>query len=119
MRSSKADRQTTRALGKIDIDLFAELVGAAYEEADHDRRRTDRSLMLLCAELEQAHALLLEAFVLCQARFGKLRPETALKTIRFYGCASARLSRKSGGRNSLPQHLRAIGVSCAAGTFWG
>jgi hypothetical protein len=85
MRSSKADRQTTRASGKVDIDLFAELIDAAYEEADHDRRRTDRSLMLLCAELEQAHAPLLEAFVLCQARFGKLRSETALKTIRFYG----------------------------------
>ena len=122
MRLSKADRQTTRASGKVDIDLFAEHVGAAYEEADHDRRRTDRLLMLLCAELEQARAPLLED--LC-AVSGALRQVAVGDRIedhpllRLRARLRERLSRKRDGRNSLLQHLRAIGVSCAAGTFGG
>jgi diguanylate cyclase (GGDEF)-like protein/PAS domain S-box-containing protein len=58
----KQIEKATLASGEVDMDLLAELVGAAYEEADRDRRRTDRSLMLMSAELERAHAQLLEAF---------------------------------------------------------
>jgi diguanylate cyclase (GGDEF)-like protein/PAS domain S-box-containing protein len=58
-------RQVAKATsdsGMVDLDVLAELVDAAYEEADRDRRRTDRSVMLMAEELEQAHAQLVEAF---------------------------------------------------------
>src|SRR5262249_29016272 len=37
--------------GGMDIDALAELVGAAYAEADHDRTRADRSIALMIDEL--------------------------------------------------------------------
>jgi hypothetical protein len=36
--------KATDVAGKVDIDLFADLVGRAYDELDRDRRRTDRSI---------------------------------------------------------------------------
>jgi diguanylate cyclase (GGDEF)-like protein len=37
----------------VDFDLLATLVSTAYEEADKDRRRTDRSIGLMIEELDQ------------------------------------------------------------------
>ncbi len=54
--------RATLPSGSVNIAALAELVSAAYEEADRDRSRTDRSLKLMTEELEQAHAQLLEAF---------------------------------------------------------
>jgi diguanylate cyclase (GGDEF)-like protein/PAS domain S-box-containing protein len=54
--------KATRETGEVDLDLLAKLVGAAYEEAERDRARTDRSLRLMADELEQLHARLLDAF---------------------------------------------------------
>jgi diguanylate cyclase (GGDEF)-like protein/PAS domain S-box-containing protein len=54
--------KATSKSGTVDLDALADLVVAAYEEADRDRRRTDRSVMLMAEELEQAHAQLVEAF---------------------------------------------------------
>jgi diguanylate cyclase (GGDEF)-like protein len=49
-------RQITKAskeAGQIDLDLLAELVSGAYEQADQDRRRTDRSISLMIEELDR------------------------------------------------------------------
>jgi diguanylate cyclase (GGDEF)-like protein len=54
--------KATKEPGKIDLELLADLVTAAYDEAERDRRRTDRSISLMADELQRAHARLLEAF---------------------------------------------------------
>jgi diguanylate cyclase (GGDEF)-like protein len=41
------------ASGAIDIDALGALVSDAYEEADRDRRRTDRSIALMMEEVDQ------------------------------------------------------------------
>ena len=41
--------------GELNLDQLAELVSGAYEQADHDRRRTDRSISLMIAELDELH----------------------------------------------------------------
>ena len=39
--------------GPVDLDLLVELVSGAYEQADQDRRRTDRSISLMIEELDE------------------------------------------------------------------
>src|SRR5918997_75847 len=41
------------ASGQVDVARLCELVGAAYEEADRDRQRTERSISLMIEELDQ------------------------------------------------------------------
>jgi len=48
-------RQATDETGQVDVTRLGELVGAAYEESDSDRRRTDRAIKLMIEELEQTH----------------------------------------------------------------
>jgi diguanylate cyclase (GGDEF)-like protein/PAS domain S-box-containing protein len=48
-------RQSTDASGQVDMTRLGELVSAAYEESDRDRRRTDRAIKLMIEELEQTH----------------------------------------------------------------
>ena len=48
-------RQSTDESGQIDLTRLGELVSAAYEEGDRDRRRTDRAIKLMIEELEQTH----------------------------------------------------------------
>ncbi|KYG21434.1 diguanylate cyclase [Bradyrhizobium sp. AT1] len=48
-------RQSTDESGKVDLTRLSELVSAAYEESDCDRRRTDRAIKLMIEELEQTH----------------------------------------------------------------
>jgi diguanylate cyclase (GGDEF)-like protein/PAS domain S-box-containing protein len=45
--------KATRAAGDVDIDALGRLVSAAYEDADRDRRRTDRSISLMVEELDR------------------------------------------------------------------
>jgi signal transduction histidine kinase/CheY-like chemotaxis protein len=45
-------KRATQPSGEVDLDALAGLVCAAYEEADHDRRRTDRSISLMIEELD-------------------------------------------------------------------
>jgi diguanylate cyclase (GGDEF)-like protein len=48
-------RQTAKATtpsGDVDLDELGRLVVAAYEQADRDRRRTDRSISLMIEELD-------------------------------------------------------------------
>ncbi|TYL90360.1 EAL domain-containing protein [Bradyrhizobium rifense] len=48
-------RQATDESGQVDMTRLGELVSAAYEESDRDRRRTDRAIKLMIEELEQTH----------------------------------------------------------------
>jgi PAS domain S-box-containing protein len=48
-------RQATDQSGHVDLTRLCELVSAAYEESDRDRRRTDRAIKLMIEELEQTH----------------------------------------------------------------
>jgi diguanylate cyclase (GGDEF)-like protein/PAS domain S-box-containing protein len=48
-------RQATDETGQVDLTRLGELVSAAYEESDSDRRRTDRAIKLMIEELEQTH----------------------------------------------------------------
>ncbi len=50
---SKQFAKATRPSGEVDLDLLAQLVSAAFEEADRDRRRTDRSITLMIEELDR------------------------------------------------------------------
>jgi hypothetical protein len=44
--------KATTPSGKVDLDELGGLVGSAYDQADHDRRRTDRSISLMIEELD-------------------------------------------------------------------
>jgi hypothetical protein len=39
--------KATNQSGKVDLDLLGQLVSAAFEETDRDRRRVDRSITLM------------------------------------------------------------------------
>ena len=47
--------KATKPCGTIDLDLLGQLVSGAYDQAHHDRRRTDRSIALMIEELDQLH----------------------------------------------------------------
>jgi DNA-binding protein YbaB len=51
--------KATKEPDKVDLELLADLVTAAYEEADRDRKRTDRSISLMADELQRTHTRLL------------------------------------------------------------
>jgi diguanylate cyclase (GGDEF)-like protein/PAS domain S-box-containing protein len=58
-------RQVAKAkgeTGEVDLVKLGELVVGAYEDADRDRRRTDRSMGLIIDELGEVHQGLVEAF---------------------------------------------------------
>jgi diguanylate cyclase (GGDEF)-like protein len=44
--------KATTPSGGVDLDELGGLVGSAYDQADHDRRRTDRSISLMIEELD-------------------------------------------------------------------
>jgi diguanylate cyclase (GGDEF)-like protein len=46
--------KSTGPTGEVDLKILGDLVGDAYEQADRDRRRTDRSIKLMIEELEEA-----------------------------------------------------------------
>ena len=48
--------KSRREDGSLDIDRLSELVSQAYEEAEHDGARTDRSISLMAEELDSAQA---------------------------------------------------------------
>ncbi len=45
--------KATKSCGNVDLDRLGQLVSDAYEQAHHDRRRTDRSIALMIEELDQ------------------------------------------------------------------
>ena len=66
--------KATRANGEVDLHLLLALVEEAYEQADSDRHRTDRSISLMITELEQLNRGLDE---LVQERTAALRQREA------------------------------------------
>src|SRR5260370_21956469 len=46
--------KATRPTGEVDLKILGDLVVDAYEQAERDRRRTDRSIKLMIEELEEA-----------------------------------------------------------------
>ncbi|MBI4275031.1 MAG: EAL domain-containing protein [Rhizobiales bacterium] len=54
--------KATRPSGEVDLEALAALVVSAYEDADRDARRIDRSMSLMIEELGQVHQRLLDAF---------------------------------------------------------
>src|SRR5260370_36367612 len=46
--------KATRPTGEVDLKILGDLVVDAYEQAERDRRRTDRSINLMIAQLEEA-----------------------------------------------------------------
>jgi diguanylate cyclase (GGDEF)-like protein len=46
-------KKATTASHEVDFDLLGELVTGAYDQAERDRRRTDRSISLMVEELDQ------------------------------------------------------------------
>ena len=45
--------KATKPGGNVDPDLLGQLVSSAYDQAHHDRRRTDRSIALMIEELDR------------------------------------------------------------------
>jgi PAS domain-containing protein len=45
--------EATRPDGAVDVAKLTELVSAAYQQTDRDRRRTDRSIALMIEELDE------------------------------------------------------------------
>ena len=45
--------KAAKASGEVDLSTLLELISAAYEQSDNDRRRTDRSISLMIGELDQ------------------------------------------------------------------
>ncbi len=45
--------KATKASGEVDLEAFSQLVAAAYDQLDRDRRRTDRSISLMIDEVDQ------------------------------------------------------------------
>ena len=61
------ERQLAKATGpsgELDINLLANLVTSAYDEAEQDRQRTDRAISLMIEEVHQTNARLLDAFTI-------------------------------------------------------
>jgi diguanylate cyclase (GGDEF)-like protein/PAS domain S-box-containing protein len=55
------DRQRAKATkpnGEVDLDVLGELVVAAYEQADRDHQRTERSINLMVDELDKLNCTL-------------------------------------------------------------
>jgi diguanylate cyclase (GGDEF)-like protein/PAS domain S-box-containing protein len=50
---SKQLAKATKQSGQVDLDLLGQLVSAAFEETDRDRRRVDRSIALMIEELDR------------------------------------------------------------------
>jgi diguanylate cyclase (GGDEF)-like protein/PAS domain S-box-containing protein len=63
-----------KASGEVDLQALLELISAAYEQSDSDRRRTDRSISLMIEELDQLNRGLEQ---LVQERTAALREREA------------------------------------------
>lgn len=53
---AKQLQKATQPTGEVDIEKLQQLIAAAYEEADQDRQRTDRSISLMVEEIDAFQA---------------------------------------------------------------
>jgi diguanylate cyclase (GGDEF)-like protein/PAS domain S-box-containing protein len=75
--------KAAKASGEVDLQSLLSLVSTAYEQSDADRQRTDRSIALMIAELEQLN---LGLDKLVQERTAELRDrefELQAQNLRF------------------------------------
>ena len=75
--------KAAKSSGEVDLQALMTLVSAAYEQSDADRQRTDRSISLMIAELEQLNRGLDQ---LVQERTAELRDrefELQAQNLRF------------------------------------
>jgi PAS domain S-box-containing protein len=64
--------------GQVDLEKLTELVSAAYDEAERDHRRTDRSINLMVAEVDERNRDLREREGLLKDALDNLRHGLAL-----------------------------------------
>ena len=86
--------KATDETGSVDLDKLCELVIAAYEEFDRDRRRTDRSMSLMIEELDAVQRNLEQTVIertkeLTARESGACRRRTCASMRRFPICRRA------------------------------
>src|SRR3712207_5128172 len=72
--------KATDASGQVDLPKLYEAVSAAYEEADQDRRRAERSMSLMTEELDQLNNPDRKQ-LLAKLKLQNLRFETAVENM--------------------------------------
>jgi len=87
-------RQLTKATderGTVDVARLYELVSAAYEEHDRDRRRTDRSMALMIEEIDAVNRNLEQTIVERTRELRERERELEAQNVRF-GAAVSNMS---------------------------
>jgi diguanylate cyclase (GGDEF)-like protein len=80
---NKQVAKATLPSGDIDIDALRQLVVAAYEDADRDRRRTDRSIALMVGELDALNQDLEKVIATRTAQLRQREAELQAQNLRF------------------------------------
>ena len=75
--------KATNPTGEVDIDLLGQLVSAALEQSDNDRRRTDRSISLMVEELDQLNRGLENTIAERTSELRQREAELRLQNLRF------------------------------------
>jgi len=75
--------KSQRASSEIDLRALLQLVSDAYEQADSDRRRTDRSISLMIKELEQLNRRLDQLVQERTSALGEREAELRAQNLRF------------------------------------
>ncbi|HET7491175.1 MAG TPA: PAS-domain containing protein, partial [Bradyrhizobium sp.] len=80
---AKQIAKATGATGAVDIDHLAKLVDAAYEEFDQDRRRTDRSILLMIEEVDAVNRNLEQLVAKRTAELREREHDLQAQNVRF------------------------------------
>jgi len=80
---AKQIAKATDATGTVDVDHLAKLVGAAYEEFDQDRRRTDRSISLMIDEIDAVNRNLEQLVAKRTAELREREHDLQAQNVRF------------------------------------
>jgi diguanylate cyclase (GGDEF)-like protein len=76
-------QQATQADGGVDLDLLGQLVTEAYEQAERDYRRTERSITLMVDELDQLNRTLEVQVAERTVALGNREAELSAQNMRF------------------------------------
>ena len=94
--------KASAASGEVAIEALGELVGAAYDQADRDRRRTDRSISLMIEELDQLNRglerLVAERTAALREREDELRAQNLLFDTAINNMSPALMMFEASGR---------------------
>ncbi len=80
--------KATDETGSIDLEKLCSLVGAAYEESDRDRRRTDRSMSLMIDEIDASQRRLEQTVVERTKELRQREAELQAQNMRFAAAIS-------------------------------